>query len=208
MKTSRLCRKRLPGQDSMHVGLQRVLCRDGSCFPHEEDTLDESQFWEIVAQAGKGAGGDCSVQAEKLTRQLLALPKEEIPAFQGLFDRFSDKAYRWDLWGAAYVLNGGCSDDGFDYFRWWLIAQGEQTYNAVLSDPDSLGQYAGDDGEAECEDIGYAMTEAYEEKSGGPLTPKGPHATEPAGEPWREEDLDRLFPRLTRLAEERFGSGL
>jgi hypothetical protein len=31
-----------------------------------------------------------------------------------------------DQWGAAYLANGGCSDDGFDYFRGWLIGQGRK----------------------------------------------------------------------------------
>jgi hypothetical protein len=26
-------------------------------------------------------------------------------------------AYTWDLWGAVFVLNGGDSDDGFEYFQ-------------------------------------------------------------------------------------------
>jgi len=26
--------------------------------------------------------------------------------------------------GAAYIINGGCSDDGFEYFRRWLVLQG------------------------------------------------------------------------------------
>ena len=30
--------------------------------------------------------------------------------------RFAD-SYDWGLWGAAYVIDGGCSDDNFDYFR-------------------------------------------------------------------------------------------
>ncbi|MFL6076856.1 MAG: DUF4240 domain-containing protein [Mycobacteriales bacterium] len=33
------------------------------------------------------------------------------------------ESYQGDLWGAAYLINGGASDDGFDYFRGWLIAR-------------------------------------------------------------------------------------
>ena len=32
--------------------------------------------------------------------------------------------YRWDMWAAAYLIGGGCSDDGFIDFRAGLIAQG------------------------------------------------------------------------------------
>ena len=49
-----------------------------------------------------------------------------------------DRAYRQELWGAAYLINGGCSDDGFVYFLGWLIAQGRDVYQAALPDPDSL----------------------------------------------------------------------
>lgn len=48
------------------------------------------------------------------------------------------ESYRWELWGAAYLINGGCSDDGFDYFRGWLLGQGRATWQAALADPDSL----------------------------------------------------------------------
>ena len=31
------------------------------------------------------------------------------------------EAYRWDIWAIAFIINGGCSDDGFEYFRGWLV---------------------------------------------------------------------------------------
>ena len=49
-----------------------------------------------------------------------------------------NESYRWDLWSAAYLANGGCSGDGFDYFRGWLIGQGRTAYETVLADPDAL----------------------------------------------------------------------
>jgi hypothetical protein len=51
------------------------------------------------------------------------------------------ESYRWDLWGAAYLINGGCSDDGFDYFRGWLLSQGRAIWQATLADPDSLADH-------------------------------------------------------------------
>lgn len=47
-------------------------------------------------------------------------------------------SYRTSLWAAAYVINGGCSDDGFDYFRGWLILQGRKVFEQVVADPDAL----------------------------------------------------------------------
>jgi len=51
-------------------------------------------------------------------------------------------SYRVDLWGAAYLINGGCSDDAFEYFRGWLIVQGRGTYERIVADPPILSRRA------------------------------------------------------------------
>lgn len=43
--------------------------------------------------------------------------------------------------GAAYLINGGRSDDGFDHFRGWLLTQGRATWQAALAEPDSLASH-------------------------------------------------------------------
>ena len=45
-----------------------------------------------------------------------------------------------DLWGAAYLINGGCSDDGFDHFRGWLMTQGREVFARAVAEPDSLAE--------------------------------------------------------------------
>ena len=49
---------------------------------------------------------------------------------------------RSSLWPAAYVINGGCSDDGFDFFRGRLMLQGRETFRQAVADPDSLADLA------------------------------------------------------------------
>lgn len=39
---------------------------------------------------------------------------------------------------AASLILGGCSDDGFEYFRGRLIAQGREVFERSVADPDSL----------------------------------------------------------------------
>ena len=46
----------------------------------------------------------------------------ECDLFEAAFRRYLNEAYTWDLWGAADVIHGGCSDDGFEYFRRWLVS--------------------------------------------------------------------------------------
>jgi hypothetical protein len=41
-------------------------------------------------------------------------------------------SYQGDLRAAAYLINGGASDDGFEYFRGRLITQGREVYAGVL----------------------------------------------------------------------------
>src|SRR5205823_6840092 len=46
------------------------------------------------------------------------------------------RLYRHDMWAGAYLIGGGCSDDGFISFRARLIAQGRDWYKKAS--PDSL----------------------------------------------------------------------
>jgi len=84
--------------------------------------MDENQFWFLVEQAKAQAGVDLDQRPQALEKRLLALPLESIQAFQRRYEQLLLKANTWKLWAAAYVMNGGCSDDGFRYFRDWLPA--------------------------------------------------------------------------------------
>ncbi|XIE77187.1 DUF4240 domain-containing protein [Streptomyces sp. SBR177] len=52
-----------------------------------------------------------------------------------------DAVYRWDVWAAAYLIGGGCSDDGFMDFRAGLIALGRDWYERAAACPDSLAEH-------------------------------------------------------------------
>ncbi|QIL73053.1 DUF4240 domain-containing protein [Diaphorobacter sp. HDW4B] len=128
-------------------------------------TMSEIRFWSLIEQA-KGSGGDLE-HAHRLTRLLVQLQPTEIIEFQILLDQFHSKASLGDLWAAGALLNNGhATDDGFEYFRYWLIAQGEQRYLRALSNPDSLADLhdATKDKEqsnAEWESYGAAPYQAY-----------------------------------------------
>ena len=126
---------------------------------------------------------------------------EEILDFRAAFDECVNRAYRWDLWGVAYVINGGCSDDGFDYFLGWLIAQGKEYFEAALQDPERAGNAVEPGEEADFEDMWYVAGRAYEASTGRddfyeqlPPSPRG----DVQGEEWDEDDLPSLFPGLSK----------
>jgi hypothetical protein len=168
--------------------------------------VDQDRFWELVEAAGAVAGGDCQAQAIQLAAMLEQLPAEEIIAFERHSVRLLDEADRWDLWGAAYQINSGCSDDGFVYFRGWLLTQGRAIWEAALDDLDSLATHpAVATGAAlECEDILYVASVAFQARTGKQLD-RGwveedlAGATRPRGTHWDFEDDDELRRRLPRL---------
>ena len=147
---------------------------------------------------------DADEVAARIVERLAALPAEEIVSADEQLRTLTACAYGWELWGAAYVINGGCSDDGFEYFRAWLIAQGERVYNDALSDPDSLANLfsPGQHVEAESEDVLGATWEAYRIRANSDL-PRGQPVPEPElGEGWDFEDRREMatrYPRLTAL---------
>jgi hypothetical protein len=159
--------------------------------------MTEDEFWSIVHSPGGGHQGDCEAQSEIVRRRLAGLASAEIASFSERFHEQMNRAYSWDLWGAAFIINGGCSDDGFEYFRAWLVMQGRQVFEAALADPETLADVVAR-GEVECEEILYVPFEVYERVSGGRQLPAGLHQPqEPSGKAWEEKDLDTRFPRLT-----------
>jgi hypothetical protein len=174
--------------------------------------MPANHFWEIIAHAAR-FDDDPAGQIEALRAELRGLTPEEIISFEVAFRRYLNKAYTWNLWGAAYVIHGGCSDDGFEYFRRWLISKGREVYESALADPDSLAQLnlsPGPDGTWEFEEIYYIAMGVFEEKGGkGDVRDySGPEAglggPGPSGEPFEddEEHLARRYPNLWR----RFGA--
>src|SRR5436305_13462081 len=100
--------------------------------------MDEAQFWEILEAGGRKARTDPERRLAAVRKRLGKLSPEEVRDFNRLFNKKLADAYTWDLWGAAYLINGGCSDDGFHYFRCWLISRGPTVYASAVQDPDSL----------------------------------------------------------------------
>ena len=92
-------------------------------------------------------------------------------------------------------MNGGCSDDSFDYFRGWLIAQGKQVYEQALRDPETLALVATPD-DWEFEDmLGVAMA-AYEGRTGHPYPGVERPAWQLKGEDWDEDTVEKKYPKL------------
>lgn len=168
--------------------------------------MQSDQFWLLIEAGAKDCRRSQETFLAQLRHELSKLDPEGLRGFKSRLEELIDAAYTWDLWGAAYIMNGGCSDDMFEYWRAWLVAQGREIYNAALANPDSLAKAKfafGEQDEFECEELLYLPLDVYEEKTGEEMerevgsTRAGSDA-EPAGDRWDEDadDLEQRFPKL------------
>ena len=130
------------------------------------EMMDEEQFWAIVQTAVDEAGNDEDEYLEVAKRELSKLSLKEMIGFRLRTDKLLYDSYTSEMWCAGYLMNGGCSDDGFEYFRLWVISRGRKAYEAAMANPDNLIDYIGDDDEMdffEFELFWYVALEAFEE---------------------------------------------
>ena len=165
--------------------------------------MDNSTFWNIIEAANRETDGDPEQLAEKVHAALQQLQPGEIHAFHSILCEKLRSSYSRQLWGAAYLINGGCSDDGFEYFRCWLISRGRAVFDAAIVEPDSLANVVDPDNDChECESLLYVALKAYE-KAAGMQMPRvrGSYPPEPLGENWDFDDPVETARRLPRLSE-------
>ncbi len=184
--------------------------------------MDKSRFWQMIDDARAEAAPSDDI-APVLTLRLAALDVSDIMRWQQLFTAYQRLSYKNKLWAAAYTINGGCSDDGFDYFRGWLTAQGKAVFMQALADPDSLADVDVEMDEAFYEDmlgLGYMAyfkkmnmtqrdyTKFRAEYDAHPLSDDELreiaaeiHYAEDINTDWDEDDLASVVPRLS----EKFG---
>ncbi|MBN1207996.1 MAG: DUF4240 domain-containing protein [Myxococcaceae bacterium] len=168
--------------------------------------MNADLFWRIIESSRSGfdpnrADGNMEQQLEELRSLLRELSPEEIVGFRNQLLDYVDAAFTWDLWGAAYVIGGGCSDDGFMDFRGWLISMGRDVFEKALSDAESLADVASAPGIEGVffEEFLNVPAQVFEEATGREVPEYTGHSrVHPAGEKWNEarEDLERRFPRL------------
>ena len=174
-----------------------------------EAVVDNKQFWSIIEKSSEHAASGQDAQVAALRELLQELTVDEIVGFQRCYDERMIGSYHWDLWGAAYVIRGGCSDDGFQDFRSWLISKGESVYREALRDPETLDAAIVDDDDCQFEEFQYVASQVWEQKTRKDLsrfpTLDSEYPESPSGQEWSEEgdDLQRRFPKLWK----RFGPG-
>ncbi|MER5278395.1 DUF4240 domain-containing protein [Streptomyces sp. NPDC002809] len=175
--------------------------------------MDTKDFWKLIDDARTLVvdPADARAVAGRMAALLAQRPADDILAAQQLLWDLMAVSYRAPLWAAACTINGGCSDDGFDYFRAWLIAQGREVFERVVADPDALASLpvvraaAAEDADLECERVLGVAWDAYREATGEQLPAASFTIDYPALEPDWDFDFDdaeqiaRRLPQLDAL---------
>jgi hypothetical protein len=163
--------------------------------------IDEARFWRLTADPRAAADNDTGRQSELLDARLRRLPAEQIAAFERIRRKLDRRAYTWEVWGAAYVVEDGCSDDCFRDFRAYLISLGRGPYETALRNPDALASTVEDAETGDWENADDVAPDAYESVAGEDISGDSSDLSgNPRGAPWDDDHAEQLVQRYPRLA--------
>ena len=133
------------------------------------EMLDEQIFWSIVEKSLKNTNNQDD-QERLLVKEIEKLTPKQMIGFRLRTDKLLYDTYNSEMWCAGYIMNGGCSDDGFEYFRNWVISRGKETFYGAKDNPDSLiSEFVEGNDFYEFESFWYVALTAFENKTGKEL---------------------------------------
>lgn len=159
--------------------------------------METDKFWRIIETSKSKSLGDYEKQQSELKKELTKLTANEVLEFDNKFRTLKGEIYNWDFWAAAYIINGGCSDDCFSDFRGWLIGQGQSIYENAIQNIETLTELK-ETNNGDWEGLSYIATDVYEKKTGNDMPQGIQENFEITGEEWEEDenDLKNRFPKL------------
>lgn len=133
------------------------------------EMLDETIFWNTVHASLKNTKSQ-DEQERSLVKEIEKLTPKQMIGFRLRTDKLLYDTYNSKMWCAGYIMNGGCSDDGFEYFRNWIISRGKATYYKAKENPDTLIlEFVEGQEYYEFEGFWYVALTAFENKTGKKL---------------------------------------
>lgn len=98
--------------------------------------MEYKKFWNIIGKSLNTKS--CEEANEIIQKELKKLSIDELVSYNTIFYELYNKLYTWDVWSAAYIIMGGCSDDSFMDFRGSIISLGKETYESTILNPEFL----------------------------------------------------------------------
>ena len=184
------------GQARIRKEMQDFQTRQPPIRPEpDRRKIDETLFWELIADARADAGS-AGEFAGNLEARLTRFPRAQLAKFAEYLAVAIDAVNTWDLWAFAYLARGGCSDDSFDYFRAWLVAQGNSVHAAASIGPNELLARFEPCWDLQCEELLSAASNACVAAGGKELPPRKTKPAPIRGERWNEQQLPVRYPQL------------
>ena len=145
----------------------------------------------------------------RINARLKKLTPQELLAYERRHSLLATEAYTWKLWGAAYLMTGGCADDCFANFRSWLMSLSRKTFENAVKDPDTLADALGHGSQRSIrirvrsfEEFESMAPELYEVKTDREMPDSVFLLTlirQPADERWdfnNKAEMEKRYPRL------------
>lgn len=187
---------------------------DSTLLAKTAEMLDENLFWTIVEKSLKSTNSQ-EGQEQFLINEIGKLGLKEMVGFRLRTDKLLHETYTSEMWCAGYIMNGGCSDDGFEYFRNWVISRGKDVFYAAKKNPDNLvNEFSSKIQVYEFESFWVVANEAFRRKTGKDLyqyVDEAQFKTNEGNYPkiefnWQEdkpESMKKICPQLFAKMEER-----
>ncbi|WP_321515674.1 DUF4240 domain-containing protein [Marinifilum fragile] len=154
------------GKDSNKSKIETKFVQVALELDKTAELLNEDLYWEIIDQSLRNTNHQ-DAQEQFLIEEIAKLTPKEMVGFRLRTDMFLYETYNSEMWCAGYIMNGGCSDDGFEYFRNWVISRGKETYYKAKENPDYLiKEVVANDDFYEFESFWYVALEAFQQKTG------------------------------------------
>ena len=131
-----------PSTDSIEAAPRINL--DSIHFMPTGEMLDEESYWKIIENSLKESTNE-EDQEIFITSALEQLSPKEMIGFRLRTDKLMFDSYTSNLWCANYIISNGAAEDGFDYFRCWLISRGKEAYYKTQENPDYLVNLVGNE---------------------------------------------------------------
>ena len=160
---------------------------EGEAAPEKREYSEEEKadyfFWEAIEKSYKYNKKDCEAydleeHIEKLTTYLSKYSEERLILFEKTLQEKLISLYtasiaelsiilenEYEKDGDTYSFDGYISDDGFIYFRCWLLLKGKEFYEDITKDIESFvsGKYHFDIGDTWGEGLLYVASRANSE---------------------------------------------
>ena len=162
--------------------------------------MNEELFWEFIEESRQECESD-SEFVDILKDKLEAMSVTEIKKFQKILLEKTNELEHWDIWALAYIVRNGCGDDAFDYFKAWIISQGQDAFEYVKNMQIENLKKLFKNNDPQFEEFMYVAQEAYENKKNEMMPDIRVKSQEIQGEQWEESSICKSYPKLCKLFE-------